>query len=144
VPAEIVGSWYAGGVSPTEFYNPNTGSWSGSSYGSGLFFTLNADGTFVRGFQMFSQLYGCGTLTFTYTKGTIVMDEAAGAFELHPQSATIYEQNSCSGWSDSHAIQGEQERIYFRRGTDDYGATTLWLREDDTTWTAFHPKEWFE
>jgi hypothetical protein len=143
VPDEVVGQWYAGGVSPTDFYNPNTGHWTGNGYGSGLSFTFESDGSYVRAFQMYSNLYDCGTLTFTYEKGTVRVDAASSTLELHPSSATIHEQNSCSGWSDSRPIPVEGTRIHYQRGTDDQGATTLWMREDDTEWTPFHPQEWY-
>jgi hypothetical protein len=146
VPDELVGSWYSGNVSPTEFVDPNTGHHLGNGYGKGLFYTFNADGTFEEGFQRFSNLYDCGTLTFIYVKGTVTVDESTSTLELHPTSAKIVEQNSCNGYNDSHAVQWDPERIAYRRGTDEYGATALWMLwmpDDDSEWTAFHPKEWY-
>src|SRR5690242_10875581 len=46
VPAEIVGTWFEGGLLPLDFYDPTTGGWSSPS-GMGQMYVFNADGSYT-------------------------------------------------------------------------------------------------
>jgi hypothetical protein len=70
VPDELVGQWYSGNVSPTDYYNPNTGSWSGAGYGEGVLYKFTRDGHYEFAFQLTSRLYDCYTLTQSPPSGS--------------------------------------------------------------------------
>jgi hypothetical protein len=140
VPDELVGAWYAGDVSPTEFYDPNTGSWGGQGYSEGVYYRFAADGHYDFGYQLASELYGCGTRTLFYVTGTMTVDETAGVFELHPTSAKKIEQNSCSGKNTETPFEGEGESNYYEVRQDDAGHVQLWVRATDGhyDWSALN------
>ena len=143
IPDGVVGRWYAGSASPSEYMDPNTGHWYGNGYGSGLSYTFNADGTYARAFLTFVSIGSCGIREFTYTKGTVTVDTATTVLALQPTAARVTWQNTCSGETDSRAVAAESEQLYYFPGTDYQGATALWLRTYDSNWTAFHPLEWY-
>jgi hypothetical protein len=131
VPNELVGTWYTGGVSPTQFYNPHTGSFGSPGYGNGLFYTFTPDGGFVKGFQLSSSLYGCGTITLVYIRGTVTVDESS--FDIHPSSGEMLEQNTCSNTSEERPIdlEAEAETLAYEVGVDESGDPVLYVETSD-------------
>jgi hypothetical protein len=138
VPDELVGTWYSGDVSPTQFYNPNTGQWGGSGYGKGLFYTFKQDGRYEFGFQLTSQLYGCGTLTFFYVTGTMTVNAAARSYTLHPTSAKRLERNTCAGTQTEarYTETGESNYYQVRVGSD--GTQELLTRSTEGSDVAWY------
>jgi hypothetical protein len=138
VPDELVGTWYSGDVSPTQFYNPSTGQWGGSGYSKGLFYTFTADGRYEYGLQLTSQLYGCGTLTQFYVTGTIAVNTSARSYTLHPAAAKRLERNTCAGTQTEsrYAETGESNYYQVRVGGD--GAEELLTRKTDGSDPAWY------
>jgi hypothetical protein len=145
VPAALAGTWYNGNVSPTNFYNPSTGSWGSPGYSDGMFFTFTRDGRFEKGVQLASSLYGCSTNTMFYIRGTVTVDEAAETISLHPTYARAVEERACpEHTSQERPLDLAEEAMTYRYGfgTDDYGAYKLWLlRPTWSSWAAFTPSE---
>ena len=131
IPGELVGTWYSGDVSPTQFYNPNTGQWGGSGYSKGLSYTFTADGSYQFALQLSSQLYGCGTQTLFYATGTITVSASGPSYTLRPKTTKRVERNSCAGTETtaSYADDGESNYYQVRTGTD--GGQELWTRNTD-------------
>jgi hypothetical protein len=86
VPPELVGEWHTGTVSSSGFYDPSSGSFSDAA-SSGIFYKLNADGTFTYGFLEHSSLYGCSIDFFVYKQGTVTVQGTS--FTLHPTSGSM-------------------------------------------------------
>jgi hypothetical protein len=131
VPDELVGTWFSGDVSPTEFYNPHTGHWGGNGYGQGVFYRFSADGSYEYGYQNWSELYGCGTQTMFYVKGTMEVDETVRVFVLHPTSAKRFERNTCAGTETEVNYRDEGESDYYQVRVADDGTIELWTRYTD-------------
>ena len=145
VPDELVGSWYNGQVSNTNFYQPETGHWDNAG-GTGMFYTLNADGTFEYGWRLYSQLYGCAMTVFVYRKGTVESDPENATVVLHTTYAKMHSEDSgvdhCpAGGNYDKDIEKEDEVLIYEFGQDDYGNEVLYLRNPDTTASPFRPME---
>jgi hypothetical protein len=74
IPAEMTGTWYAGTIGFTNFYNQSTGTWN-NSRGLGMFYTLNANGTFEFGWLGEFYNYECLTRGWIYRRGTVVLND---------------------------------------------------------------------
>jgi hypothetical protein len=131
VPDELVGQWYSGDVSPTDYYDPNTGSWSGSGYGEGLMYTFTRDGRYEFAFQLTSRLYDCYTLTQFYVRGTMTVDQSAASYQLHPSSAKKIERSNCGGGNSDSAFQDDGESNYYQVRQADDGGIELYVRPTD-------------
>jgi hypothetical protein len=138
VPSEIVGTWLNGSVSPTNFYNPTTGSWS-NGYGTGLFYRFNADGTFEYGWQTYSSLYSCSERATVYRKGTLAVDESRHTVVLHSSTSVVHGESTCSSTS-TYTKPGpmDDETLIWDWDHDQYGNTYLLLRWPTTTYSQFH------
>jgi hypothetical protein len=138
VPSELVGTWLNGSVSPTNFYNPSTGSWS-NGYGTGLFYRFNTDGTFEYGWQTYSTLYSCSERATVYRKGTVTVDAASHTIQLYTTSSVVHGESTCSS-TPSYTKPGptDQETLIWDWDKDEYGHTYLMLRWPTTTYSAFH------
>jgi hypothetical protein len=142
VPAALVGTWYNGSVSPTNFYDPSTGRWGSPGYSDGMFFTFTRDGRFEKGTQLTSSLGGCGTLTMFYVRGTVTVDQAAGTVALHATRARGLEENSCSGRREERPLDLAAEGLTYRYGfgADGNGDHKLWLLGPSwSNWAPFTP-----
>ena len=131
VPDELVGQWYSGDVSPTDYYNPNTGHWSGAGYGKGMLYTFTRDGRYEFAFQLASRLDSCYTLTLFYVRGTMTVDEAAGVFQLHPGTAKRIERSNCGGGNGDAAYEDDGESVFYEVHEADDGTLELFTRPTD-------------
>jgi len=131
VPDELVGQWYSGNVSPTDYYNPNTGSWSGAGYGEGVLYKFTRDGHYEFAFQLTSRLYDCYTLTQFYVRGTMTVDQAVATYQLHPVTAKRIERSNCGGGNSDAAFEDDGESVYYEVGVGDDGTPELYTRPTD-------------
>ncbi|WP_027483658.1 hypothetical protein [Deinococcus pimensis] len=72
VPAELVGKWSTTGTSGGGYYNPVSGTWTPGN-GNGMWYQINADGTFVFSSYIESNMYGCNINFFKYHTGTVAV-----------------------------------------------------------------------
>ena len=131
IPAALVGQWYAGSVSPTDYYDAGTGHWSGNGYGSGVMYTFAADGHYTFAYQTSTRLYGCYTLTLFYVKGDMRVDAAAGTYDLRPTSGTKLERSNCGGGNGDAPLQGKPESGFYQLRQGDDGAPVLYTKPLD-------------
>lgn len=131
IPATLVGQWYAGTVSPTDYYDAGTGHWSGNGYGSGVMYTFAADGHYTFAYQTSTRLYGCYTLTLFHVKGDMRVDAAAGTYDLRPTSGTKLERSNCGGGNGDAPLQGKPESGFYQLRQGDDGTPVLYTKPLD-------------
>lgn len=141
VPAELLGTWYTGNVSSVNFFQPSTGHWDNAG-GTGLFYSIKADGTYEFGWRLYSQLYSCSMTVLVYKSGTVEVDPAGGSLVLHPTYGRMHSEDNCNsdGNYDKDAPLDE-ETVLYELGQDDYGNLVLLLRYPDGEASAFYPQD---
>ena len=139
VPAELVGTWYHGSVSPSSFYDPGSGHWD-SAYGEGMFYSLTADGRFEFGYRIYTSSYGCNSVAMFWKTGTVAVDQGTGSFTLYPSRAVLHSTDDCrSEWNYTKNIPKDPETLYWQFGDDGYGTAALLLASATSTASAFYP-----
>lgn len=93
VPETLVGKWYQGQVSSTNYYDPSNGHWSGPS-GTGNAWTFTAEGRFTRYTLLQQSFYGCTTSIFWWEEGTVSADDEQA--RLTTTRAQIKSVDNCS------------------------------------------------
>ena len=71
VPSSVVGAWRYGSISPTNFWNDHTGTYSGNAYGMSDHYAFERDGSFKEYSYIYTQSYGCRTQAWTEMSGTV-------------------------------------------------------------------------
>ena len=71
VPAELVGDWFSGTVSPTRYWNRDTGEFVGHGYSGALSYVFEKGGTYKRYFYLEIRLGGDVSSIFSASEGTI-------------------------------------------------------------------------
>jgi hypothetical protein len=137
VPEELTGTWLTGTVSLTEF-NESGANWE-SGYGSGLFYTFHADGTFDYGWEEYAGAYGCQTRALVVKSGTVAVDEASHTIHVYPTSSRVYGEDECNP-SNDYQRRGptDEETLIWDWEQDEYGNVYLDLRYPNTNFSAFH------
>ncbi len=128
VPAELVGSWYYGSVSPTNYYDPGSGQWS-NAYGEGMFYTFEANGTFEFGYRVVAGAYGCTNTVMWYKSGVVSTDPVTVTVTVLPRVALLNSQDNCRPeWNYERPIDKRPEQLSWRFGQDEWGTEALFLR----------------
>ncbi len=135
VPGELVGTWYNGSVSLTNFFNPTTGEWS-NAVGNGSFYRFYQNGTFEFGWQMHVSLYGCTNTGMVYRRGTVVVQDSV--LVLYDQYARVMGQDNCNP-SKNYEKPGtiSTETLVVQPGVDEWGNPGLLLRGPETSYSWF-------
>jgi hypothetical protein len=94
LPAELVGNWRYGRISPTNFWNDQTGTYAGNAYGMSDYYEIAAGGSYKRMTYIYTQAYNCRTQTWTEMEGTLTAD--AGRFTLAPAKGRYKVANNCA------------------------------------------------
>ena len=137
IPAQYVGTWIAGTVSPTNFYNGNGGNWQ-NAYGNGMFYTLQADGTFEFGWQAYANSYGCSTRGMVYRRGTAAASDST--INLYDNVARASGTDNCAPSGNyNRSIELKTETIILRPATDEYGNQGMLIRNPDNNYSWFRP-----
>lgn len=140
VPAEIVGSWYAGSGYTSAPYDPASGTW-GTPTGKGLVYLFRADGTYTKGFQSYVSNYGCTTGFSAFEEGSL----SATGHELatHPSKGHVQFKDTCAPSMDSDepvADLTDEAFVWTLRPSDlDSSLMVLDLRRDDGAQSTFVP-----
>jgi hypothetical protein len=136
VPNELLGAWYTGNVSPSSFYNPNTGLGWTSGYGTGEFYRFSEDGEYEFGWMASSFAWGCGTRSLVYLRGTVEVDEAASTITVHPTSGRALEERGCPEHRDERELSDDEledfkDVLTYGFAEDEFGTMKLWMRGAD-------------
>ncbi len=139
VPAALLGSWYYGSVSPTNYYDPGSGQWS-TGYGAGMFYTFRADGTFEFGYAVQAGSYGCTNSVMWYKAGRVDADPALPLVTTRPDVALLNSRDNCRPeWNYEKPIDPSPERLRWRFGVDEWGGEALFLTFATGEEIAFYP-----
>jgi hypothetical protein len=86
VPAGLVGDWFWGTVSPTRYWDRDTGDFVGHGYSGALSYVFAADGTYKRYFYLETRLGGDVSGIFSASEGTVAF--TGDTFTLKPTKGT--------------------------------------------------------
>lgn len=86
VPAGLVGDWFWGTVSPTRYWDRDTGDFVGHGYSGALSYVFAADGTYKRYFYLETRLGGDVSGVFSASEGTVAF--TGDTFTLKPTKGT--------------------------------------------------------
>ena len=90
VPAEMVGGWRYGSISPTNFWDDHTGVFSGNAYGFSDQYVFTANGTFKEYLYIYTQSYGCRIQAWVEMEGAVTF-----VARIRAASARRRSQRSC-------------------------------------------------
>jgi hypothetical protein len=86
VPEALVGDWFWGNVSPTRYWDADTGDFVGHGYSGALSYVFAKDGTYRRYFYLETRLGGSVSGIFSASEGTVTF--TGDAFTLKPTKGT--------------------------------------------------------
>jgi hypothetical protein len=139
IPSELVGTWYQGSVSSTDYYDPGSGSW-GTPSGTGVAYTFSGDGIYRHTGVIQSSLYGCSQVVIGWDKGTAAVDGAQ--LTLTSTSGRLKSEDNCAADNNyDKSIDIDQQVLTYRIGADDYGTETLWLTWPNGQSATFHRQQ---
>jgi hypothetical protein len=139
VPAELVGTWFQGSVSNTDYYNPSTGSWAGPS-GTGVAYTFTANGEYQHAGVLQSSLYGCTSIVFGWDRGAVAV--RGTEVTLTATSGRLKSEDNCvAEYNYDKSIAVDPTVVTYEVGVDDYGTETLWLTWPDGQTLSFRRQE---
>jgi hypothetical protein len=93
IPAELVGQWSYGSISPTNFWNEHTGQYAGNAYGVGAWFTFRSRGAYEQFIYQYTQNYGCQTQVWTRIRGNMEVQDDVLTF--NPTSGEYKVADNC-------------------------------------------------
>jgi hypothetical protein len=129
VAQELVGQWHVGTIGFTNFYNPSNGQWA-SGRGLGMFYSLNADGTFEYGWHGQVTNYNCVTRGMIYRKGTVVVSDST--LTMYDNYGRAMGEYTCAPSSNFDRPDPLMTRtVVFKRSTDEQGNSVLMIRPTD-------------
>jgi hypothetical protein len=103
-----------------------------------MFYTLNADGTFEFGWQVYANTYGCATRGMVYRRGTATI--ADSVITLYDNFARVSGQDNCVASSNyDRPRELGTETIILRRAVDEYGNQGMEIRNPDNGYSWFRP-----
>lgn len=82
VPATVVGSWVEGSISPTTYWDTQTGRYQGNARSLAQYFIFNADGTYKHYVYIEMRMYNMVTQVWTQMNGQV--EFADNTFTLIP------------------------------------------------------------
>ena len=108
VPAELVGDWFWGNISPTRYWNRDTGEFLGHGYSGALSYVFEKDGTYKRYFYLETRLGGDVSGIFSASEGRVTFD--GDTFTLKPTKGTYRFTDGRSKKTEREMRQDELER----------------------------------
>lgn len=130
VPSELAGDWLYGSISPTNFWNDHTGTYSGNAYGFSDYVMLEADGSYKRYIYIYTEYYGCRTQSYTYHVGTVTVN--GGTITYYPQQGKYKATDNCVAsrnferpMSRDEVVDAQGDAWDWEIGVDALGQTVL-------------------
>ena len=96
LPSQIIGDWQNGSASAVSYYNPATGTFAPPS-GSGMSYSIRADGTFTYSGILQTTLYHCTKTSSFYCEGTATATAGSVTFT---DRINLYQWKDTCGASD--------------------------------------------
>lgn len=124
VPPELQGEWRYGTLSSIDYYDPTTGAWASPS-GTGIYFTLGADGSYERSSLLQITTYSCESYVFIWEVGTVSV--SGNSLTFQPAQSAVKSQN-CSPDNTAETFNTvTPETFTWSLAPDEYGDTVLTL-----------------
>ncbi len=92
-PAQLVGTWVYGVISPTNFHDAYTGAWIDNAYGTAVLFEFKPNGTYTQSILISTRAYSCKSQVFVYNEGRAVVEGAV--IKVYPTKGTIKARDNC-------------------------------------------------
>lgn len=121
VPAEFVGGWRYGSVSPTNFWDDHTGVYSGNAYGMSNQYIFGRDGSFKEYIYIYTQSYGCQMQAWVEMSGAVRFDDAS--FTTQVTGGRFKTIDTCASSHNKDRAMTDAERRE-RSGASGYAART--------------------
>lgn len=139
VPAELVGKWMHGTISPTNFWDDHTGQYMGNAYGMADYVTFGKDGRYEEFVYLYSQMYNCRTQIWTSKQGTVSVNGDEITFHLkkgkYQVADTCSQRNNYSRPMTADEVEkGDNKTWSWKFAPNEYsGDTYLYLGWDDSS-----------
>lgn len=142
VPPALVGDWFWGNVSPTRYWNRDTGDFVGHGYSGALSYVFNKDGTYRRYFYLETRLYGDVSGLFSASEGTVTF-AADGTFTLKPAKGTYKFTEGKRLKREREMTRDELERpgLVFKWKLEEGGASLVVTKEGEEARVFARSKE---
>lgn len=148
IPSEAVGKWMYGSFAMSDFWSYD-GQYQGKPFELAVVFDFKSNGTYEQYFMAGSRDYnGCRTEAFTYEKGTVDFNEAAGTFTTKAASGNYRGFYSCIPSKNINRPMKESElktkTYYYEIKTGSNGQRNIVVRFNagDTNTSTFRPTSW--
>ena len=147
IPETAVGKWMYGSFAMSEFWSYD-GQYQGNPFELAVVFDFKNDGTYEKYFMASARDYSCTTQAFTYEKGSVNFDEAAGTFTTTPVKGNYRGFYSCVPSKNINRDMKESElkpqKYYYEVTTGSNGQRNIVVRfkETDTNTSTFRPTNW--
>jgi len=139
--SSLVGEWYVGSPSTTDFYNPSTGGWAPAS-GNFTDYRFFPDGRYELNFLLRSSLYNCTTTIFASHAG--VYQVKGNQVVLQRKTGVVRYKSSCAGTDRTEKVKPESQTYLWRIGPDpddpSNGITFLWLKDGEGNERQYYKK----
>ncbi len=112
-PAELVGTWVYGVISPTNFYDAYTGAWVSNAYGTSVLFEFGANGTYKQSILIATSAYSCRSQVFVYNEGKAVVE--GSTIKVYPTKGTLRARDNCvaaNNYDRPDNIAAKQGSVY--------------------------------
>lgn len=139
VPQSMVGLWFTGTIGFTNFYNPTNGQWT-SGRGLGMFYKLNADGSFEYGWQGQITNYGCTTSGMVFKKGTVtVSDSVVTLYDTYGRAKGEYTCTPASNFDRPDPLKVYQ--LIVKPSVDELGKPIMLIRGSENEYIPYKKLE---
>lgn len=112
-PAQLVGTWIYGVISPTNFYDAYTGAWVSNAYGTSVLFEFGANGTYKQSILIATSAYSCRSQVFVYNEGRAVVE--GSSIKVYPTKGTLRARDNCvaaNNYDRPDNIAAKQGSVY--------------------------------
>lgn len=144
VPPELVGEWFEGSVSPTNYYDSQTGRHVGNARSMGSILKIYADGTYEKYVYIYMRTYNLESEVWTTTKGLLSFKK--NKIALTPTSghykSTVAGKKTDRDMTDEELKQNATAYKYRLETDKETGRTYLVMPFEDGS--AFRYRRWDE
>jgi hypothetical protein len=148
VATEAVGKWMYGSFAMGDFWSYD-GSYRGKPFELAVVFDFKANGTYEKYFVASTLDYSnCKTEAFTYEKGRVDFDEAAGSFTTTATEGSYRGFYSCFPRNNVDRKMNRSElstQTYFyqvKKGSNGKPNLVVRFKQSDTNTSTFLPTSW--
>ncbi len=148
IPSATAGQWMYGSFSMSDFWSYN-GQYQGKPFELAVIFDFKSNGSYEKYFIGATRDYSnCRTEAFTFEKGRVTFDEAAGTFTTVPTEGTYRGFYSCFPKNNSNRkmtnAEMKTQTYYYKVVNGNNGKNNLEVRfqKSDPNFSTFYPTSW--